>query len=780
MIVAAATSTVAAPAAATVPAGALGVSVRLNSFDAVTPTGPTHVAYPGLEMISAMATWANLEPLEGQFDWSTLDADVEDARTGGYRILLRIMAGRNSPSWLAADGVGMIELLGTDPSSVDYCERLETPLPWDPILRAKYRALMTEVGAWLREPDGAGGTKGDHVFAIPVAMPTFQGTEMQLGYGTNVTCPSGTGGAGSNLAGSNQAAWDAVGSLTERRALLEQAWIDAIDIHMEALPQDVGSLLAYGALFGDQQSAALRLAGTQVPRYPDRLWSMYTNLQPKVRSNGTLGTYREWCAACDQVMMRVMAEHGLLGFQTASGRIIDTSAEFHAAVEDGLATYGMRFLETQSGKVSDEYGYLVGNDGSVQSRILTMNHERPTGTTVACGAVTIGTSSTCTATVLDANGAPITPGGTDTIAWSASAGSIDTASCTPAGGGASASCSITYTPAAVGADEVTAVYGGDSNHLGSGGSAAVSVGGRATSTVVACDASVRVGESAHCSATVRDTGTGSASAPAGDVAWSSGGGSFDAGTCTLVPAGGGTASCSVAFTPAATGVHTITASYGGDDAHSVSAGSAPVTATKRGTATSVTCGTPVVAGSSTTCTATVTDTSAGTASPPGGSGTVSWSSSASGTFAPATCSPVGAGTTASCSVAYTPTTVGTRTVTATYAGDAVHAGGSSTPFTVTATTPPDTTGPTVTITAPSGTTVPKNKVSVLQATATDPSGVASVAFAVGTTVLCTDTTAPYTCSWKVPVKANVTYTLTMTGRDTLGNATAKTKTVKSV
>jgi hypothetical protein len=76
--------------------------------------------------------------------------------------------------------------------------------------------------------------------------------------------------------------------------------------------------------------------------------------------------------------------------------------------------------------------------------------------------------------------------------------------------------------------------------------------------------------------------------------------------------------------------------------------------------------------------------------------------------------------------------------------------------------------------------VPKNKVSVLQATATDPSGVASVAFAVGTTVLCTDTTAPYTCSWRVPVKANVTYTLTMTGRDTLGNTTAKTKTVKSV
>ena len=74
---------------------------------------------------------------------------------------------------------------------------------------------------------------------------------------------------------------------------------------------------------------------------------MYTNLQPKVRSDGSLGTYREWCAACHEVMMSVMAEHGLLGFQTASIRINDTSAKYHAAVEDGLATYGMRFLETQ-------------------------------------------------------------------------------------------------------------------------------------------------------------------------------------------------------------------------------------------------------------------------------------------------------------------------------------------------------------------------------------------------------------------------------------------------
>ena len=35
-------------------------------------------------------------------------------------------------------------------------------------------------------------------------------------------------------------------------------------------------------------------------------------------------------------MMEVTAAHGLLGFQTASVNINDTSAKYHAALEDGL------------------------------------------------------------------------------------------------------------------------------------------------------------------------------------------------------------------------------------------------------------------------------------------------------------------------------------------------------------------------------------------------------------------------------------------------------------
>jgi hypothetical protein len=110
-------------------------------------------------------------------------------------------------------------------------------------------------------------------------MPSYLGTEMAIGYGQSVTCPAGTEAAGQNLRASNLAAWNAVSTETERRARTEAAWRGAIDIHMQELPAANDSVLAYGHLFLDGQAASLRVAADKVAQYPDRLWSMYTNLQ---------------------------------------------------------------------------------------------------------------------------------------------------------------------------------------------------------------------------------------------------------------------------------------------------------------------------------------------------------------------------------------------------------------------------------------------------------------------------------------------------------------------
>src|SRR5438552_5982328 len=104
------------------------------------------------------------------------------------------------------------------------------------------------------------------------------------------------------------------------------------------------------------------------------------------------------------------------------------------------------------------------------------------------------------------------------------------------------------------------------------------------------------------------------------------------------------------------------------------------------TSTTVNCGTsPVVVGSSVTCTATVTDTSATPSTP---LGTVTFTTSGTGSFGTSPCNLTGAGATSSCSSTYTPTVVGTgtHTITATYSPDAAHSSSfGTTTVTVTAT-----------------------------------------------------------------------------------------------
>lgn len=97
----------------------------------------------------------------------------------------------------------------------------------------------------------------------------------------------------------------------------------------------------------------------------------------------------------------------------------------------------------------------------------------------------------------------------------------------------------------------------------------------------------------------------------------------------------------------------------------------------RSTSTSVTCSpTSPQDGSSSSCTAKVTDTASGIQVVP--TGTVSFKSTMAGAFSPSSCTLAGSGASSSCSASYSPTGAGTATITATYGGDLLHSGSSGT------------------------------------------------------------------------------------------------------
>jgi len=84
--------------------------------------------------------------------------------------------------------------------------------------------------------------------------------------------------------------------------------------------------------------------------------------------------------------------------------------------------------------------------------------------------------------------------------------------------------------------------------------------------------------------------------------------------------------------------------------------------------------------------------------------------------------------------------------------------------------PSDTLAPTTAITSPAnGTTVAKRSSITIQASASDAVGVVRVDVYVGTTLKCSDSSAPYSCQWKVPTGTGKSYNLQSLAYDAAGN-----------
>src|SRR5256712_645384 len=268
-------------------------------------------------------------------------------------------------------------------------------------------------------------------------------------------------------------------------------------------------------------------------------------------------------------------------------------------------------------------------------------NKRTTTTTVSCTTpVVINQGSTCNVTVTDTSaGTFITPTGTVALSETGVTGTFTT--CTLAGTTASATCTSTFTASTSGTAAVTASYPVDTAHSSSTGTTSIVVNPLATATTVNCTTPVVINQGSTCNVTVTDPSPGTAIPPTGTVVLSQTGvtGSF-----TTCPLAGTTASatCTSTFTASTSGTAAVTASYPGDTTHASSSGTTSIVVNKRTTTTTISCSTPVVINQGSTCTVTVTDTSATGATTP--TGTVALSETGvTGTFTTCTLS----GTTAS-------------------------------------------------------------------------------------------------------------------------------------
>ena len=113
-------------------------------FGSGQPAAQSALDDPDVVGISVRQGWVDLEPSEGNFDWSFLDSEVAKAAAAGKYVLLRIGTQSGKPTWVttAVQNAGGLFFTFDD-------EGVPTTIPvfWDPTFLAKKKAMITALGA---------------------------------------------------------------------------------------------------------------------------------------------------------------------------------------------------------------------------------------------------------------------------------------------------------------------------------------------------------------------------------------------------------------------------------------------------------------------------------------------------------------------------------------------------------------------------------------------------------------------------------------------------------
>ncbi len=110
------------------------------------------------------ASWRNLEPQEGVYDWDKLDERIEEASAFGKKISFNIMAGGiNTPQWLFDNyDIQTFTFIDLNKYHRSYLQNITIPVFWDPIFLEKKMNFIRALGRRY--------SNNSHIVAVTVSF----------------------------------------------------------------------------------------------------------------------------------------------------------------------------------------------------------------------------------------------------------------------------------------------------------------------------------------------------------------------------------------------------------------------------------------------------------------------------------------------------------------------------------------------------------------------------------------------------------------------------------
>ena len=142
--------------------------------------------------------WATIEPTQGQYDWTVLDAELARAELYDTDVALSVVLGSQTPPW--------IESLGAEVFEYDrFGSTEQLVVPWDPILLDNLTAMIDKLGERY--------DSNSRIKLVHMTHSTANGFEMQLG--------------------GSLTDWQAIGYTTQRHV---DSWRTVLDAYNDAFP----------------------------------------------------------------------------------------------------------------------------------------------------------------------------------------------------------------------------------------------------------------------------------------------------------------------------------------------------------------------------------------------------------------------------------------------------------------------------------------------------------------------------------------------------------------
>jgi hypothetical protein len=102
---------------------------------------------PNVDGIAIRAGWGEVEPRDGVFNWSGVDALIAQVAPYNKKVSINVLAGWKTPSWIYTERAQGFEFVWDKPWGPAYCTIVTTPVPWDPVFLAKWQDFITALGA---------------------------------------------------------------------------------------------------------------------------------------------------------------------------------------------------------------------------------------------------------------------------------------------------------------------------------------------------------------------------------------------------------------------------------------------------------------------------------------------------------------------------------------------------------------------------------------------------------------------------------------------------------